>query len=730
MTLQNHKNKADSSNAEMVSFTLLIAALYLIASLFILNVLLFIFSGQNPEYQYGFGSAQSEVLGDKIYYGADVQQTIPIGRSVNALSLRLYITDTTNLEDARITVVGENSGKVYVDTQMNAAEFQSDGRLRFPFDEDADVSEDSSIRVSICTPLSEDDAFSFYVSQRNTLTGGNLFIDGEYQDYDLDIVACGSGMISEGEIKGTAVSTTAVAVAAGLICLFLYWLAARHFLFQADFAGIALWGLLACAAFLAERYINGDGWFVPYRFSFILGILSILLLLFRFRSAIWLRPEYLFLMVALFVGIRLTMIPYTCVVWDDEIHFCRAVQLCRSAGVQVTCADTAMSHWQYRFISRDAKNMDIVLTEMRDLWMMGRMPIDASAAEHLSPMARISYIPSAVGLVLGSVLGLPYVDTFILGKIANILVYTFVVYKAIEIVPIGKRIMLVVALFPTNLILASNYTYDAWTTGLTMLWIAMLLDEMTHLERSVSNRRLLSMLIVFVLSCSAKTIYCVLGLLFFLMPKQKAGTVKEKRKYFLAVCLVAVLLLLSFTLPFLLNTSTQDDIRGGSDVNSGKQLKFIFTHPIVYTKTLLRYLLSYLSLKSAGLYMTCLGYLGTCSHLPLLVLTAIVTVTDRDDAADQIVKPWKNRVIVYACAFATVCMISTALYLAFTPVGMDQINGCQPRYLLPLVFPCLLFASTSWAPMRIRPEKYNAYVLLASVAIMLSAEWSCYLAGF
>lgn len=730
MTIRNHKKETHFSKPEMVALTLCIASLYLIASLFILNVLLFFFSGQCPEYQYCFGSVQGDVFGDKVYGGVEVEQTIPIGRSVNKLSLRLDTTDTTDLGEARITVTGEDSGKVYLDTQMDKSVQQSDGRFYFIFDEGTDATIDRSIRVSICTPLSEDDAFSFCFSQNNTATGGELFIDGAYQDYDLDIVASGTGVISEGEIKSAAVGTTVVAIVAGLMCLFIYWLAAKHFRFKFDFVDIAIWGLLACFAFLAEWQFIQKGNFVPYRFTSILGILSILLLCFRFRSAIFFKPECLFLLVTLFVGFRLTMIPYTCVSWDDEIHFLRATLLSHSFGTQITCADTAMCHWQYRYIYHDAQNMGVFLTEMRNLWMMGKMPIEVGTVSHLSIMASLSYLPSAVGLLIGSVLRLPYVDTYILGKITNLLLYAFVVYKAIEIVPVGKRIMLVVALFPTNLFLASNYSYDAWTTGLTMLWIAMLLDEMNHLERGISNRQLVSMLVIFALSCSSKTVYCMLGLMFFLMPKQKTGTAKEKRKYYFSVCLAIALLLLSFTLPFLINTNSQTDIRGGSNVNSGEQLIFIFTHPLTYTAVLLRHLMSYFTLDSAGQYMTYLAYLGKCSHLPLLVLTAIVTVTDRNNAADQIVRPWKNRIIVYACAFITACVISTALYLSFTPVGARQINGCQPRYLLPLVFPCLLFASTSWAPMKTRPEKYNACVFLASTAILLFTELYCYLAWF
>ena len=39
----------------------------------------------------------------------------------------------------------------------------------------------------------------------------------------------------------------------------------------------------------------------------------------------------------------------------------------------------------------------------------------------------------------------------------------------------------------------------------------------------------------------------------------------------------------------------------------------------------------------------------------------------------------------------TVILVATALYVSFTPVGLGTVNGCQSRYLLPLLVPCLSF---------------------------------------
>ena len=39
--------------------------------------------------------------------------------------------------------------------------------------------------------------------------------------------------------------------------------------------------------------------------------------------------------------------------------------------------------------------------------------------------------------------------------------------------------------------------------------------------------------------------------------------------------------------------------------------------------------------------------------------------------------------------FGTVVLVATSLYVGFTPVRLATINGCQPRYLLPILFPSI-----------------------------------------
>ena len=41
-------------------------------------------------------------------------------------------------------------------------------------------------------------------------------------------------------------------------------------------------------------------------------------------------------------------------------------------------------------------------------------------------------------------------------------------------------------------------------------------------------------------------------------------------------------------------------------------------------------------------------------------------------------------------SFASIFLVALALYVSFTPVGLNWVNGCQTRYLEPLLFPVLI----------------------------------------
>ena len=65
------------------------------------------------------------------------------------------------------------------------------------------------------------------------------------------------------------------------------------------------------------------------------------------------------------------------------------------------------------------------------------------------------------------------------------------------------------------------------------------------------------------------------------------------------------------------------------------------------------------------------------------MLTAGVVLTDYDGGEGRELSALQ-RGAALLLGFATLCLVWTALYLSFTPVGADVIRGVQGRYYLPV----------------------------------------------
>ncbi len=80
--------------------------------------------------------------------------------------------------------------------------------------------------------------------------------------------------------------------------------------------------------------------------------------------------------------------------------------------------------------------------------------------------------------------------------------------------------------------------------------------------------------------------------------------------------------------------------------------------------------------------------------------------------------------------FIAMVLIWTALYLSFTPVGQDSVDGVQPRYYFPLAIPFLLLFSNGKIKHEIRPEVYSQIAFLPVVLINLYGLLKLFLIPF
>lgn len=484
-------------------------------------------------------------------------------------------------------------------------------------------------------------------------------------------------------------------------------------------------GSIACLSMILERVIFGGVYGRGFRLSqywLIFTLFSVPVCLYKLRNQIAQRIEIGFLIVSLSMGVLLIVsIPSGPLIsWDDGIHFENTIGVAGFGIKRMTDADDTViaRTFQLDFTPEVIDNQnDKLEQEFRNGTVR-----EVITGVHYN---QLGYLPAALGIFLGRLFRCPYHVTFLMGKLFNLFAYVMLAYFSIKKLKSGKVILSIFALFPTCLFLAANYSYDPWVTGWFMLGFSNFVSELQQPNKFLNWKTIVGMIIPFVLGCGPKAIYAPFMLILLIMPKYKFTSDKQRKCFRICVLCGTAMIILSFLTPFVLQINSDafvGDIRGGSDVDSKKQVMFILKNPITYVFILLKFLIQeYLTLEASSMYMTSFAYLGmTGKHILLVVALAAAVFTDKRKCDTEVVSE-KFRICILFAFFITVCAVASALYVSFTPVGEATVYGCQLRYLLPILFPVYFVVGSPHIENHINKSLYNTVLLFVPAYITINA---------
>lgn len=445
--------------------------------------------------------------------------------------------------------------------------------------------------------------------------------------------------------------------------------------------------VITALLFQKVRSAPGKSTFNIYMFVFTFLFLTVVYYLILVYKNKGLKAEKVFLVIALSAGMYLVLFqPKTTLVsWDDEIHYGNVVKLSYISNYRISNADQYMiervltKNYQISTINEDSQMLNSLYYGDENTYSEG-------ARVYASVYNTVGYIPAAIVHAIGRIIHLPFTCIFVLGRISNLLVYTMLIYFGMKRLCSGKWIVLAIALFPTSLFQACNYTYDYWVIGWVIFALCYLFGLMQNTEQKVTYKDYAIMLGSFFVGLGPKAIYFPIILLALMIKSERYDNKKQMWICRITTVLTMVLVISIFMLSFITTGPGIGDVRGGSDVNATLQVQFILQNPLEYTKILLRFLFgSYLRIENSGEYTNLMAYLGKglLGGISILIL-GVAMLVDREN---EKILNWKIRSFVIVILFGIVSLVATALYVIFTPVGHNTVNGCQFRYLLPVIFP-------------------------------------------
>lgn len=404
------------------------------------------------------------------------------------------------------------------------------------------------------------------------------------------------------------------------------------------------------------------------------------------------KVENLFLAVVLCLGFAFIFCtPFEHICWDTESHYKWDVGMANASTVMTESDRQVVQVGDYDKFSLDHS----LQKEYENIYYLNNH--NDTAVSRVPFHFELAHVPGAMVVSVSRLLGLPFYWQLQLIKIVNLLIYALTCYFGIRCLKSRKVLFSILALMPTCVFLATSFSYDSWIFGFTMLGGSLFISEFQKANERVNLFYVVLMCSSLFLACLPKPIYAAMLILPFFLWKKGFHTNKQK-KYFLCIVIGFIVLL---GLILLLKSRTEimagGDMRGGRGVSTIGQIMFILHNPLDYFNIFTKFALDYLSVGGSYGFSTFLAYLGYgyfgviigSVYLVLLIVVCILDVNKSTKHANSILL----KVFTIAIFIISVVLIITALYVSFNPVGSNHIEGCQPRYLLPLL---VMFLGIMW----------------------------------
>ena len=429
------------------------------------------------------------------------------------------------------------------------------------------------------------------------------------------------------------------------------------------------------------------------------------------------KPDIIFLWMGLIFGISTCFINPPFQVPDEIYHLSHAVYLTQDNEISSNSSGTSFPmnavisgaevHLHYR-------HTPLFLKEKSDYF--SRLPPHPQFTEktnYTKHHSMFPYIPSAIGVYIGKIFELSWLDMTYLARITNLLVWLFLSYLAIRFIPIGKWLLCLIALSPMSIFQAASISIDSLTNGLSFLLIALILKFIFEKQRIV----LAGILTVSIFLAFTKIPYLILLSLMLLVFTQRQLNFTQ----ILSSILITVLIFSGFLWIFFTQTS--------SSFNSiaFQQIYSIIQQPIDY----IQLIIETIRLHGISLVRGWVGIFGWLEiNIPMwfvvsnIMMLALYAITDSSPFALKKL----SKILIFMAFILGIFVVFTTLYIIETPLlKLSYIDGLQGRYFVPLgILPFLLLQNKRFSFSNNTLSILSMFYIPFSLIFMLIAIYKYY----
>lgn len=398
------------------------------------------------------------------------------------------------------------------------------------------------------------------------------------------------------------------------------------------------------------------------------------------------KIENLFLAIAIPIGLLYIIFLLPTYIPDEQAHLFRAYDI--SKGVIITNVKI-----QREFIPSDIRKLESQrINSYNELPEKIYQKTDHnSKTEELFNSAEaysfIMYIFSSLACLISRVFSLNLYIMVYLARIFNFIFFLIMGYYTIKVLPFGKLVMFVYLLNPVLMQEAMSVSADSFINATTLMFIAYNLHILFTKKKLSKKQKIIYATLVVCISFS-KYVYFPLVFITILLFFNKSAEY-NKDKFFIVMIIISIILAIICCYIGVL----YKDIRSyviENNINSLEQVKYILRNPINYILTLINtmkeygkiYVYQFLGYNFVGLNIDGNKMI---SALYLLLLLASPFLEKNEKSLNLYQKIWCLFMV-----FGIIILVMTGLYIAWTTVNGNVIQGVQGRYFLPIIILALL----------------------------------------
>jgi uncharacterized membrane protein len=295
------------------------------------------------------------------------------------------------------------------------------------------------------------------------------------------------------------------------------------------------------------------------------------------------------------------------------------------------------------------------------------------------------YLPQAIGVALGRLIGLSLAQTLVAVRVINGFAACVVGFLALSICKRGRALTFATLLLPMTLSQFSSASQDALLISLSILAVAMASRALTR-QRPASTAEFVVFAFIVVATTMARPPQFALA---FLAPAFVGRRDPDwgSKGLIAAVAIVTVIcwmrILSDLTPPV------------PPELSLAGQSQRLLADPLILPAVMT----NYFAHTGVWLLETLVGYLGwTDTQMPnwyyLTAAGALVIAMTAPGNRGSVLWPSTMALLTFG---ALLTAVSAALYITWTPLGEATIRGIQGRYILP-VLPLLAWVVPEYTP--------------------------------